>query len=85
MLTIVIFHTSSEMFTGLVPQWLGNPWNVAIFFIIAGFFMKDENLIHPKIFIWRKLKVLYVPATIIYVLAILLHNVFVDLGWYLCI
>lgn len=82
MLTIVIFHTSCGFFSGFASQWLGNAWNVAIFFIIAGFFTKEDKLIEPRIFITGKLKGLYVPATIIYIIAVLLHNVFVCLGWY---
>jgi fucose 4-O-acetylase-like acetyltransferase len=82
MFTIIIFHASSGCFYGYVPSLLGNAWNVAVFFIVAGFFLKTEELSKPIPFIKRKLKRLYIPATIIYSIAILLHNVFVHIGWY---
>lgn len=44
--------------------------------------MKEEKLREPISFLKRKFKSLYVPATIVYVLAILFHNVFVRVGWY---
>ena len=82
MLTIVIFHQSQ----GIFPSWLANlmmnPWNVAIFFIVAGYFLKWEKLVCPVPFILGKLKSLYIPATVIYLCAVLLHNVFVHIGWY---
>ena len=56
--------------------------DVVIFFIVAGFFIKSERLVNPKSFLLPKLKTLYIPATVIYVSAVLLHNVFVDIGWY---
>ena len=61
---------------------MGNPWNVAVFFVIAGFFLKIDQLNNTKDFILKKIKTLYVPATIIYLLAVLMHNVFVSIGWY---
>ena len=82
MLTIVVFHCSSGLFPGLIPQVMGNPWNVAVFFIVGGFFLNTDNMLHPFTFLLKKLKTLYVPASIIYLLAVLLHNVFVLVGWY---
>ena len=79
MLTIVVFHCSSGLFPGLIPQVMGNPWNVAVFFIVGGFFLNTDNMLHPFTFLLKKLKTLYVPATIIYLLAVLL---FVLVGWY---
>lgn len=82
MLGIVVFHESSSLF----PSWLANllmqPWNVAVFFVVAGYFMKWEQMVHPLTFVKHKLRTLYVPATVIYLLAVLLHNVFVYIGWY---
>lgn len=82
MLTIVIFHSSSGLFTGQYMQLMGNPWNVAVFFIVAGFFLNIDKMSQPVPFVLKKAKTLYVPATIIYLLAVLLHNVFVRIGWY---
>ena len=53
-----------------------NPWNVAVFFIVAGYFLEWDKMVHPLPFIKGKLKTLYVPATVIYLNAIILHNLF---------
>ena len=55
---------------------------VAFFFFVAGFYIKEEKLCTPLKFILHKLKTIYMPGTIIYLLAVLLHNCFVDMGWY---
>ena len=85
MLSIVIFHQSTSLF----PEWLANlmmnPWNVAVFFIVAGYYLKWEKMIHPVPFIKGKLKSLYIPATVIYLCAVLSHIFFkyrlVSFGW----
>lgn len=82
MLGIVIFHQSSSIFPEWVANLMMNPWNVAVFFIVAGYFLKWEKMVHPKVFIKGKLRTLYVPATVIYLCAVLLHNFFVHIGWY---
>lgn len=82
MLTIIVFHCSSTFIRGGESLLLGNPWNVPIFFIIGGFFLKTESLNEPIPFLKKKIKSLYVPATIIYGLNILLHNLFVFINWY---
>lgn len=82
MLTIIIFHVNQSCVSGAWANLLGNHWNVAVFYIIAGFFLKEEMLGQPPRFLKSKVKRLYVPATIIYALCILLHNVFVRIGWY---
>ena len=82
MLSIVIFHQSTSLF----PEWLANlmmnPWNVAVFFIVAGYYLKWEKMIHPVPFIKGKLKSLYIPATVIYLCVVLSHIFFVNIGWY---
>lgn len=82
MLTIIVFHCAATCFSSYFGQLLGNPWNVPIFFIVGGFFLKEESLGKPKIFLMGKLKRLYLPATIIYGVNVLLHNLFVHIGWY---
>lgn len=81
-LVILIFHSTSGLFSPLASGFLGQSWPVAVFFVISGFFMKTEALSEPKVFLLRKFRTLYVPATIIYFIAVLLHNHFVRLGWY---
>ena len=57
-------------------------WPVAFFFFVAGFYIKEDKLCKPVVFILHKLKTIYMPGTIIYLLAIFLHNFFIDVGWY---
>ena len=45
MLTIIMFHTSTSLFPNITQQLLGNLWNVPVFLIIGGFFLKIETLI----------------------------------------
>lgn len=82
MLTIILFHCSQSCVPGFLGQILGNPWNVPMFFIVAGFYLKEESLSNTASFILGKVKRLYIPATIIYALSVLLHNIFVYIGWY---
>lgn len=82
MLTIIVFHCSQTCLHGLLAQLLGNPWNVPIFFIVGGFFLKEQSLGQLISFIKGKFLRLYLPATIIYGLCVLFHNLFVSIGWY---
>lgn len=81
-ISVVIFHQSTTLFPTWMANLMMNHWNVAIFFIVAGYFLKWERMVQPVPFIKGKLKSLYIPATVIYLCAILLHNVFVHVGWY---
>lgn len=65
-----------------ISGMLGWFWHVPVFFLIGGFFLKDERLAKPVPFIKGKMKSLYLLALYIYLPATLLHNVFFDLGWY---
>lgn len=82
MLTIIIFHCSASFFPNTMSNIIGNPWNVPVFFIIGGFFLKMDSMEKTKDFVKGKLRRLYLPATIIYGLNVLLHNVYVYIGWY---
>lgn len=57
-------------------------WHVPVFFVVAGFFIKESKLDRPWQFIKGKLRGLYLPALYIYLVATLLHNVFFSIGWY---
>lgn len=65
---------SSVLFHGL--------WHVAVFFIVAGFFIKEEQLVHPKRWFKKKFSSLYLKILYFYVPAVLLHNVLIKIGWY---
>lgn len=57
-------------------------WHVTNFFLIAGFFLKDSMLIKPISFVKAKFKNLYLLILYIYIPILLLHNVFIDIGFY---
>lgn len=82
MLTILIFHCSTSFFPDKISGIIGNPWNVPVFFIIGGFFLKMESMENLKDFIIGKMKGLYLPATVIYGSNVLLHNFYIYIGWY---
>ena len=65
-----------------ISAMLGWYWHVPVFFLIGGFFLKEERLLQPVSFIKGKFKSLYLLAFYIYLPATLLHNVFFQLGWY---
>ena len=59
--------------------WL---WHVPVFFMIGGFFLKNEKLLHPQLFVWGKVKNLYLLILYIYIPFLVLHNLFIRIGFY---
>ena len=59
--------------------WL---WHVPVFFMLGGFFLSDDKLVHIVPFVKRKIKTLYLPLLYVYVPVLLLHNVFIRVGFY---
>ena len=57
-------------------------WHVPVFFIIGGFFIKEDKLISPQQFIKGKFKSLYLLILYLYIPVLLLHNFFIDIGIY---
>lgn len=57
-------------------------WHVPVFFIIAGFFIKEEQLVQPKLWLKKKFSSLYLKILYFYIPAVLLHNVLISIGWY---
>lgn len=62
-----------------IIAWL---WHVPVFFIIGGFFLKDERLVKPQSFIKGKIHSLYLPILYLYIPFVLLHNVLIYVGFY---
>ena len=60
---------------------LGGQWHVAVFFLVSGFFIKDEKLSRPITFMKPKFWNLYIKALYIYIPLVLLHNIFLRWGW----
>lgn len=61
---------------------LGGLWHVAVFFLVGGFFLKEESLCKPVTFIKGKIKRLYLLILYIYIPVLLLHNVLIQIGFY---
>lgn len=57
-------------------------WHVAVFFIVAGFFIKENQLVQPWLWFKKKFSSLYLKILYFYVPFVLLHNVFIKMGWY---
>ena len=57
-------------------------WHVAVFFMLAGFFIKEEQLVQPMFCLKKKFSSLYLKILYFYIPAVLLHNVLIKIGWY---
>ena len=57
-------------------------WHVSVFFVIGGFFINEQKLEQPFLFIKGKVKSLYLLILYIYIPYVLLHNFFIDIGFY---
>lgn len=57
-------------------------WHVSVFFLLAGFFIKEEQLVQPKLWFKKKFSSLYLKILYFYVPAVLLHNALITIGWY---
>lgn len=64
---------------GTLLVWL---WHVPVFFMIGGFFLKEEKLLNPITFIKGKVKSLYLQILYIYIPVLILHNLFIRIGFY---
>ena len=53
-----------------------------MFFIVAELFIKEEQLVQPKLWLKKKFSSLYLKILYFYVPAVLLHNVLIKIGWY---
>ncbi|MCH4155663.1 MAG: acyltransferase [Muribaculaceae bacterium] len=84
-IAVVLLHVRFNFMNNReMPVWnlLGGLWQVAVFFILGGFFIAEDKLEHPVPFIKRKIKTLYLILLYFYIPAVLLHNVFIDCGFY---
>ena len=84
-IAVVLLHIS-HLYpgNGILPitELLGGLWHVPVFFIIGGFFVKEERLLQPISFIRGKFNSLYLLILKIYIPVLLLHNVCLCIGFY---
>lgn len=84
-LAVVLLHTDFTFpKSTLMPiqALVGAGWHVAVFFLIGGFFLREEKLVYPIRFVSGKFKSLYLLASYFYIPAVILHNSMFVLGWY---
>lgn len=84
-IAIVLGHISFSYpnFSLVSPEdLLFRLWHVPIFFILGGFFIKEEELNQPKYWFKKKFSSLYLKLLYFYIPAVLLHNLFIKIGWY---
>lgn len=84
-IAVVLLHSEYDFYESTyLPLWslLGNSWHVGVFFVVSGFFLKNEYLEKPQSFIFKRVAKLYFKLISCYILFILLHNVFINTGIY---
>lgn len=85
-ITIVLMHINFSFWSkNAVGQYIGNLtslYKVSIFFCVAGLTLKDEKLKDTWNFIKGKIKNLYLKIIAVGVIAVLLHNVLINIGFY---
>ncbi|HLP04542.1 MAG TPA: acyltransferase family protein [Paludibacter sp.] len=80
LLHIVFKYPNSQLLP--LNSILGDVWKVTVFFVIGGFFIKDEQLVKPFVFFRIKFKSIYKLLLYFYIAAVLLHNFFINIGFY---
>ena len=66
---------------GGVRSLLGTLWHVPVFLIVGGFFLRDEEVLKPISFIKKRWKTLYLKLLLYYLIFIMLHNFFFEIGF----
>lgn len=84
-IAVVLLHSDYHFCDSpLLPLWsiLGNSWHVGVFFVMSGYFMKEEKVRDTVRFIKEKFSSLYLKLIVAYTVCILLHNFFFTIGFY---
>ena len=85
-LLIVLFHIDFSFWTdnsfGVYITRFASFFKVTLFFCLSGLTLKEEKLAKTKSFIIDKIKKLYLKVAIIGIIFVLLHNVFIQIGFY---
>lgn len=84
-IAVVLLHINFQFYESkYVPltALLGSLWHVPVFFLLGGFFLKEEKLLQTTSFIKGKIKSLYYLLLYFYIPAVLLHNTMLYIGFY---
>ncbi len=78
-IAIIAMVTGHVMVETRIEAWV-NQFDMAMFFICAGFCMADRWLAEPLKFVYRKMKGLWLPFVVWVSIFVLLHNLFISCG-----
>lgn len=87
-LFVVLFHVdyiTNIKFVSATYKYLGiltGIFEVTLFYCVAGITLNNKKIKNTKEFIKNKFKKIYVKTIIIGIIAVLLHNVFIKIGFY---
>ena len=85
-LTIVLFHIDfsywSDNIIGVYLSRFTSFFKVTLFFCLSGLTLKEEKLFKTREFIINKIRKLYLKVVIIGIVFVLLHNLFIIIGFY---
>lgn len=87
-ITVVIFHIKyTSKISILNDAWnyldkISDLYKVTIFYCVAGITLNNKKLKETFKFLFHKFKKLYLKAIIIGSMAVLLHNIFIKIGFY---
>lgn len=81
---VVLLHINYSF-----PEWtllkirsaFGGVWHVAVFFIVGGWFFKDEKIANIRAFVIGKVKGLYLKSLLVYIPLVFFHNTFFSIKW----
>lgn len=87
MFTIVLMHIQSPIVRISNPGYIyinhfTSLYKVSLFFVVAGFTLNNEKLNKARGFIKHKLTTVYYKLVIVGILAVLLHNLFIEINFY---
>lgn len=82
MIGIVVWHITYELPNHELFPLRTLLFHLNVFFVIGGFFTKEETLLQPVAYITRKYHTLYKKLLIFYIPAVLLHNFLFTIGFY---
>lgn len=87
-MSVVLFHIKYESNTDIFNSiWdylskVSNLYKVTIFYCVAGITLNNEKLKDTLSFLFHKFKKVYLKVIIIGLVALLLHNLFIKIGFY---
>ncbi len=84
-ITMVVFlHVNysgyNETYYYQIKNFIGDSWDMPVFFLIGGFFLTPDKLTDTKRFLIRKFHTIYKKLIYYYFIFLCLHNIFIKIG-----